>query len=414
VLEVESTDNRAAIGPESKLVLRTLHMSREGDEYLIGDVARGEFVCVPDIAVAVVMALRDGETIAGTAQRILTETGEQVDVADFVGTLIDFGFVAEIDGKAIGGGESEFSCGGRAGARAIARVIRPLYSLPAFVLYGVLFVACLVALTAVPNLRPHLTQLFFLPNPVVSIALLTAIFAALGMTHELAHWAGALIKGMPARITVSRRYYMLVLQTDLSALWALPRRQRFPPLLAGIAWDTVRLSALLGARAAQLEGWWHPGSVGTRLIAALIVGHVLIISLQFLVFLRTDIYAVLVIGIGCLNLTRISKLLMARRYRALTADEAAELDSASPRDLAAARWYGWVQAGGVAVVCAYFVGFFVPLLALVVRWVFDGISRNPVSAAGFWETLASGLVALTPAVLPPVTYMRDRRRQTIR
>ena len=67
------------------------------------------------------------------------------------------------------------------------------------------------------------------------MALLTAAGMPLAMTHELAHWPGARVNGAGARITVSRRYYMMVLQTDLSGLWGVPRRQRFGPLLAGIA-----------------------------------------------------------------------------------------------------------------------------------------------------------------------------------
>jgi hypothetical protein len=107
-------------------------------------------------------------------------------------------------------------------------------------------------------LRPHVTQLFFLPNPVLSVALLAAIGMPLAMTHELAHWLGARINGVLARITISRGYYMLVAQTDLSALWAVPRRRRFPPLLAGIAWDTVRLSGLDR----------RPGRTAGRLVAS--------------------------------------------------------------------------------------------------------------------------------------------------
>ena len=91
---------------------------------------------------------------------------------------------------------------------------------------------------------------------------------------------------------------------------------------------------LIALRAAALAGWWNPGALGGRLIAALIVTHVLAISWQFFVFPRTDVYAVLAVGLGCLNLTRISRLRMARRYRRLTPAESAELAAAGPRDLA--------------------------------------------------------------------------------
>jgi putative peptide zinc metalloprotease protein len=326
------------LSADSRLVLRELRITSEGDQHLIGDIARGEFVSVPAIAVTVIEALREGGTLAGTAQKVKARTGTQVDVADFAATLLELGFVARLDGVPLASMSPELTGGGRLGEVA-ARLAQPFYTRAAFALYGLLFAGCIVALSAAPRLRPHVTQLFFLSNPVLSVALLAAVGMPLAMTHELAHWLGARVTGVPARITISRRYYMLVAQTDLSALWAVPRRRRFPPLLAGIAWDTVRLSVLIAARAAQLAGWWHPSPLLARLIAALIVTHTLSISWQFFIFLRTDIYAVLATGLGCLNLTEISRLWMARRYRKLSPEEAAGLAAASPRDLTAARWY---------------------------------------------------------------------------
>jgi len=398
------------LGLRSRLVLRDLHITSEGDQYLVGDVARGEFVSVPAIAVTVIEALRVGGTLADTAERVRAEAGSRVDVADFAATLIDLGFVALLDGVPLAGPSPELTKGGRLGA-AGARLAQPLYSRPAFALYGLLFATCVALLTTVPQLRPHVTQLFFLPNPVLSVALLAVIGMPLAMTHELAHWLGARVNGVPARITISRRYYMLVAQTDLSALWAVPRRRRFGPLLAGIAWDTVRLSGLIAARAEQLAGWWHPGPFAARLIAALIVTHVLSISWQFFVFLRTDIYAVLATGLGCLNLTEISRLWMARRYRKLTPTEQGALAAASPRDLTAARWYSWVQAGGLAAVTFYFFAFVTPFAISITRWVIDGLARDPAATPRFWEVLASGIVILVPAAMPPLSYLRDRRRR---
>jgi putative peptide zinc metalloprotease protein len=378
-------------------------------------------VAVPAEAIPVISALRDGNTLSETAGLVLAQTGERIDVADFAATLIDLGFVARADGVPIaaggprgsggsgGSGERELGDGGRLGALA-ARLARPFYSGPAFVLYGLLFLGCLVTLAAVPFLRPHVTQMFFLANPVLSVCLLTAAGMPLAMTHELAHWLGARVRGAGARITVGRRYYMMVLQTDLSALWGVPRRQRFAPLLAGIAWDTVRLSVLIALRLTAHAGWWNPGPLGSRLIAAFVVTHILAISWQFFVFLRTDVYAVLAVELGCLNLTRISRLSMARRYRRLTATETAELAAASPRDLAAARWYGWIQAAGLVLVAYYFVAFFAPLIISITRWIVTGLVRNSPATFGFWEVLVSGCVALVPPVTALLTWVRDHRK----
>jgi putative peptide zinc metalloprotease protein len=377
---------------------------------MVGDVTRGEFISVPGVAVVVIDALRDGLTVGEAADRARDSAGTDVDVADFVETLRDLAFVASIDGVPLQDEGAQLGYGGRLGAVA-ARLARPLYSAPAWIAYGLLFACSLVLLTAVAWFRPRYGQLFFLPNPVLSIALLTIIAIPLMMLHELAHWLGARVEGLPARITVSRRYYLLVLQTDLSALWALPRRRRFGPLLAGIAVDTVATAAFLCGRAAQHLGWWHPQPTLARLLAALVLGQVLAVSFEFVVFLRTDMYAVLITGLGYINLTRVSHLRMARRYRRLTAAEEHELAVADPRDLAASRWYGWVQAAGAALVAFYFAVFFAPAIVHIVNWVVTGLASSPAAGLHFWVILISGCVAVVPVVIPLVIYIRERRRR---
>jgi putative peptide zinc metalloprotease protein len=328
-------------------------------------------------------------------------------------TLIDCGFVAAVDDVPLASQGPELTDGGPLGA-TLARLARPFYSAPAWVVYGLLFGGCLVLLTAVPRFRPHYSQLFFLPGPVLSVVLLTAITAPIAMLHELAHWLGARLAGVPARITISRRYYLVVFQTDLSALWAVPRRRRFVPLLAGMAFDVVVIAALLGLRAAQFLGWWHPQPMLARLLAAVVVALVISMSLQFVVFLRTDIYAVLITGLGCVNLTRISRLRMARLYRRLTPAEEREFASATPRDRDSSRWYGWVQLGGALIAAGNFVVFFAPSAVHTVRWIGDGLTRNSPGAAEFWYVAGSSVVAFLLIAIPPFTYALDRARSARR
>ncbi len=406
----DETGTALRLTADSRVELRPLSVRPEGDGFMVGDLARGEFITVPAIAVVVIGALREGRTVAEAADRARDNAGTDVDVADFVETLCDLGFVASIDGASLETEGPELTYGGRLGAAA-ARLAQPLYSAPAWVAYGLLFVGSLVLLTGVTWFRPRYGQFFFLSSPVLSLALLTIIGIALGMLHELAHWLGARIEGVPARITISRRYYLLVFQTDLSALWALPRRRRFGALLAGIAFDTVIIAALLCGRAAQYLGWWHPQPTLARLLAALVLLQVISISFQFVVFLRTDVYAVLITGLGYLNLTRVSRLQMARRYRRLLESEERELASADPRDKAAARWYGWVQAAGLALIAFYFGAFFAPAAIQLVRWVVTGLTTAPATSLRFWVVLISGCVAALPIIIPPLTYLRDQRRK---
>lgn len=399
-----------ALAPGSRVELRVLHVAEQDGEFLVGDVTRGDFIVVPAAGIAVIEQLRQGRTVGEAAAAVQEQTDAKVDAGEFAASLVDLGFVASVDGVQVAGAGPLLREGGQAAAVA-TRLARPLFSRPAWVIYALLFASCLAALTAVPGLRPKASQLFFLSNPALSLAALTALWLPVAAGHELAHWLGARVEGVPARITVSRRYYLMVLQTDLSALWALPRRRRFGALLAGIAFDTVITAALVGMRAAWLAGWWHPSGLVVRLVSALIVAQAIGISMEFLVFLRSDLYAVMVIGLGCLSLTQVSRLQTKRRFRALTGAEERELATAAARDQKVARWYSWVQVAGAALCAFYFAVYFVPATVFSFRWVVAGASHATPVSFTFWETVITGILLITPALIPPVTYLRDRRLQ---
>jgi putative peptide zinc metalloprotease protein len=394
----------------ARIGLRELSITPDGESFLVGDLARGEFIQVPPVAITVITALRDGLTVDLAADLARAEAGQDVDAVDFVQTLCEVGFVTSINGIPVNIDGPRLRDGGRTGA-ALAWLARPFYTSPAWACYGILFIGCVVLVTAVPWFRPRYSQWFFLPDPVLSVVLLSVITMPLVMAHEVAHWLGARIQGVPARITLSRRYYLLVAQTDLSGLWALPRCRRYPALLAGIGLDVVVVALLLAVRGLQYLGWWHPAPTLSRLLAALVLLQVLGISLQFVLFLRTDLYAVLITSLGCLNLTRVSRLHMASRYRRLSAAEDQEFESADPRDQAAARWYCWVQLGGLLVALFYFTAYFIPATVHMLNWVTAGLAGSSPGAARFWEYAGAGCVLMAPVIIPPCTYLRDRRRR---
>jgi putative peptide zinc metalloprotease protein len=404
-----------ALGPGSRLKMREIRVTGGPLEFLVGDMEHGEFIAVPPIAISVIGALQEGMTLAEAGALALGEAGAEVDVADFATTLLELGFVTEVDGVPVAADAPILRDGGPAGAAA-ARLARPFYSAQAWVIYCLLAIGCGVALVTVPRLRPHYWQTFFLPNPVLSLALLIVIISALGGGHEFAHWLGARIEAVPARITISRRYYLLVFQTDLSGLWSVPRRRRFGPIMAGIAFDVVTIAVLLMARAGQLEGWWHLPSALSNLIAAVIFWKLISFSMQFVVFLRTDIYAVLVVGLGCQNLSKVSRLRMTRWYRPLTEAEEQELGKASQRDLSVARWYCWFQLAGLALMIFYLFGYVVPITLTIIRWIATSVTGSSPATFAFWDALISGCVVLLPIALPTVMYLwewqRERRRRS--
>jgi hypothetical protein len=73
------------------------------------------------------------------------------------------------------------------------------------------------------------------------------LFALTATVHELAHLAAARSLGVPARIGLSTRLFYLVAQTDVSGIWAAPRRARYRELPR---WDRLRRATAVGGAAA--------------------------------------------------------------------------------------------------------------------------------------------------------------------
>jgi hypothetical protein len=290
-----------------------------------------------------------------------------------------------------------------------------VFSPTAWLLYALLFIVCLGALITQPSLRPHGRDLLFIPhNPVDSVAIMFVIALVLGGLHECAHWLAARHRGIPASIGISRRWYFLVLQTDLTRIWALPRRRRLEPLLAGMALDTVRLSLLLAARLAAQAGIWHPPTLVARLIVAIATITVLALIFQFLVFLRTDVYAVIVTGLGCVNLTQVTQRLLKDFFGVLDDDGRAELAQADRRDRQVARYYRWLYLIGMLAAAWYFVTFFGPNIVTVARWTATNIASASPSEPSFWQALILGSLALARVPLTIFVFVRERRLRAVR
>src|SRR5690606_24378543 len=117
-----------------------------------------------------------------------------------------------------------------------AWLARPLFGRVAWTVYGLAAIFDVAALVLVPSLLPVPAQdAFTLDDAGLSGLLLYVFQLALVAVHECWHWLADRSLAIPARFGADRRMAFLVCETDLSQLWSVPRRQRYGPLLAGLA-----------------------------------------------------------------------------------------------------------------------------------------------------------------------------------
>jgi hypothetical protein len=224
--------------------------------------------------------------------------------------------------------------------------------------------------------------------------------------HEGAHWLAARSVGVRASITVSRRLYFLAFETDLSGLWSIPRRNRWRPLVAGMAFDAAMLGIVLLVRCAE-NGSASDGIA--RLLGAITLVEVAAIVAQFLFFLRTDVYAMVVVVSGAVDLYRTTTLSVLAMTRLVSQRQRAELNRAEGRDVRIARWYRWIWLVGMILASVFFASTFVPALVETARWVATTTWPIRPTRGAFWQAVALTALIVSPEALTLGVAMRDLR-----
>ena len=230
---------------------RELTAVRDGDGYVIGSPRSPDYLAVPEIGGHVVKWLRAGYELNRCAELAKAAAGQTVDVAGFVAALNDAGLLPE-----------ETSATDDAGPVKVRgqRIGKFFFGPVGLVIQLAFGLAAVVLLLSTPDLRPTFEDGFIVESPLPAMLLLAAVGTATGLLHEVAHQLAAARYGVRSRISVSRRLFVIVYQTDLTGLWGLSRRQRTVPISAGMISDAAILGLLLLAALYLLEGTPPPST----------------------------------------------------------------------------------------------------------------------------------------------------------
>ncbi|MFC5946366.1 hypothetical protein ACFPZ4_33675, partial [Micromonospora harpali] len=243
------------------------------------------------------------------------------------------------------------------------RHVRWLVARPVAV--AVLAVTGAAAVTALlaPGVLPSHRDLLWSPHASLVLAGNAAVAWSIVLLHELAHLLTARAHGVPGRLGLGTRLQFLVAQTDVSGIWAAPRSARLTVYLAGMAVNVVVASVAVLVHAAAA-----PGTVADRAAAGVLLLAVLPLPVQFLVFMRTDVYFVLQDVAGARNLyadgAAYARWWLRRAARRPGVDPSLALPA---RERRAVRWYALLLVVGTAACLAVAATVTVPFtLALLV------------------------------------------------
>ncbi|MCX5557738.1 hypothetical protein [Streptomyces sp. NBC_00038] len=266
-------------GAATRVRLHDLNSRPDGAEWIVGRMATGEFVALPEVGKQALDLLGQGLSAAEVGERLREETGEDIDVPDFVAALLALGFVAELDGREVPQPAPPKPTFAWIRPPQVRWVLSPV--VPALI---ALLIA--TALLTCPPVPLDYRTLLWSAHGSAVIALGAGAGWTLLLLHECAHLLAARATGVAGRMRLGTRLQFLVMQTDISGIELAPRRHRLTAYLAGIATNlTVSALAALGAGATD--------GTPRRALAALALLALLPLPFQFMVFMRTDLYFVL-------------------------------------------------------------------------------------------------------------------------
>ncbi|MFI7489051.1 hypothetical protein ACIBXA_11775 [Micromonospora echinaurantiaca] len=343
--------------------LRVRPSDDDPDMVVAGRPDVGEFVELPTIGARAVELLDAGLSIGKAEHRLATEHDVDVDLADLVAALREVGMVAEVDGRPVADPHRPLRPH-LPGLRA--RHVSWLFGPAAKLVYLALVATTLVTVVRRPELLPSYRDFFWTDYVGLAVLVNTALFSVTVTIHELSHLVAARSLGAPARIRFATRLHHLVLETDVTAIWSVPRRNRYRVYLSGLLWD---LAVVCGAL--LVIGYAGPPPLVEGLLAAVVLVIVMSMVLQLHVYMRTDLYFVLLDLLRCRNLfhdglayarhllRRFGHAALPGRVAAPGADPSAELPAHERR---AVRLYSAAVVLGSLVALASFVGFGIPIL----------------------------------------------------
>jgi putative peptide zinc metalloprotease protein len=402
-----------AVGPaqrrldaDATVEVRPLRYRCDQGCWTVGNLATGDAVDVPEIAITVLRALEAGNTLSEAARVAEEAHGEDPDVLAFVEELAELGFVRLPDER------TDRLAAKPAGLYlnwVTPRLVSWAFS-PMSVVLVAAFIAAAVSLAIVKGRLGISYQAFFASRyPGVSLAWSLGVVTVSALLHEFWHLAAARSAGIPARIGLSTRLIFLTAQTAAPLMWLASRRQRLCFYLAGMTSDLVLAAAAILVATWCQSGTW-PATMASSAALILLLG----VLDQFAFCLRTDVYLVIQEMLHCRNLfgdarayARFRVRYAARRGREQALrDPTLDLPAHERRPV---RLYSVFMVAGSAALLTITAVYWLPIsIALCVRAADEVGSAQPSQVVDGLSTLAAE--AGTLALLTCLLALRWRRR----
>jgi putative peptide zinc metalloprotease protein len=386
-----------------------------GDEVIIGRPDTGVFVSLPVEAVEILDMLSNGYSVEKAESEFEARYGERPDVTNLLQGLESRGLIAWPNA----GQNADLQPGANPStvryhfASIRQAVAQRFFGPAAFFLYALLIGSAFIVVVTNVSIMPGRNSLFFHDHRTAKLLAITAIGCVSVFVHEFFHLLGARAVGIKSRIGISHRLWVLVAETDLSGLWAVPPRGRYLPILAGPLSDCVVGASIVLLLFAQSQGFMQVSSGLIEVTRAMLFMYLLRLLWQCFFFVRTDLYYIIINFFGCKNLMSDTQVflknLIARRLGRPLVDQS----HIPEKEQRVIRAYSvlWILGRGLAFVSLFFVS--LPLLFRYFSAAWEAIrDRHIYTRFQVVDALAMTVIAVAPLVIGLMLWIKSliRRR----
>jgi putative peptide zinc metalloprotease protein len=399
-----------------------LSIQPDGEDYLIGNSELDDYYQIPAQGRDIIGMLQQGDTPATIKARLAKEgdSGDMVDVDDFVAMLREIGFLYPMADSGLHRARVDSEPADRRLLFKVdARIARAIFSPVALLCYlGIVGYAVGLAVTD-PSLRIDRHAFFIERNLAPTLVLLLLLSSAAVMLHELGHMLAAARHGISSRLGIGNRLWNIVAEADLSGVLALPKRQRYLPLMAGMMVDVLVIALLILAIAALGRTGTLGGKAGftVPLLQALILQIVVTMSWQFNFFLKTDIYYVLSNYWSYPDLDADARIYLRDRMHLLSNGRfGARAESPNYKNLRVLKFFSVIWVAGRLVALGTLVLIFIPTIYLYAARTYRAYRDPAASSGSVYDLGLFTLLSLTILVGGLYMWLRGRwaTRRTVR
>ena len=283
------------IQKDSVITFYPLEINLQEGEWIVGRKEIGSFISLPEVGVEAINLLKGSLTIEETKMKLKEKFGEEVEVEEFVESLIEVGFVQKVDDQLIETEHEEIHAYFENLKQDQAQL---LFSRPAYILYTIVIALGGIILVVNPQFLPTFSDFMFVDSYTAVLLTTFAVGWLFVFKHEFYHLAAAKSLGLDAQFRISHRLYFVVAETDITSVWTVPREKRYRVYFAGILSDLVTISFFI------IVLWIFRGSnhIALRFLETMVLLQSISLVWQCLFFMQTDIYYIITNYFNCKNL----------------------------------------------------------------------------------------------------------------